>query len=162
MIKSVLNVANQHGDRYPRIYVTRTHDSKKNPLDIGKKLTFLRASFPGIEFKDVKNIIEAIQDINEEGIKYPIIVSGIDRAPSYKKIMQQGIEEGHTNFENFKIISLPRDPDSDNIVGASATKARQYAKKGDLESFKKISPSKLNDKQTKMLYDLVREGMGVK
>lgn len=160
MVLKVLKVARQYKDRYPRIYVTQTHDVKKNPLEIGQKLAYLKAAFPGINFKPIKNIIEAIQDINEEGIEYPILVTGTDRANSYDTMMKKGIEGGHTDFINYTVVPIMRDSDADDASGASATKAREYAKNNNLEKFMNISPSKLTSEQKEMLFHSVRHGMG--
>lgn len=162
MIKAVMSVAKQHGDRYPRIYVTGSHDAKKNPLDIGKKIAYLRAAFPGIEFKPIKNVIAAIQEVSLENVKHPVLVAGSDRAPGYERTLQKGIEGGHTHFEDYKVVPLQRDPDADDVTGASATKARELAVAGDIEGFKQIAPSKLSDEQKELLYNAVREGMGIK
>ena len=65
------------------------------------------------------------------------------------------------NFDEIKVISAgDRDPDSDGATGASASKAREAAAKGDTGAFAQIvkGDSGLVDD----MYNAVRLGMGVK
>ena len=161
MIKKVVSVAKQETAPFI-IFTTQTHDSKKNPLDINTKLAYLRMAFPGIPIVDVKNIIEAIQHVDNQGVNNVIVVAGIDRVNSFAELIQRGIDGNH--FENIKSVSsvlLNRDADSETVTGASATKARKFAEDGNLNKFIEISPSKLNTKQAEQLYTSVRKGLGV-
>lgn len=145
------------------VFTTRTYDKKKNPLDVGNKLNYLRAAFPGITFVDVANVINALEHLDEKGVKHVTLVAGSDRIAGYKQMLERAISEKYVeNLESFDIVALSRDPDADDVSGASATKARKFAVDSDLESFKQIAPSRLSDDQKESLFNAVRDGMGAK
>ncbi len=148
------------------VFTTKTIDKKKNPLEVGTKLAYLRAAFPGITFSDVKHFFEALEVLNQQGITHLTIVAGSDRIPGYadalKRVIAGGIDGNPVSFENFDVVSLSRDPDSDDVTGASATKARKLAAEGNLEGFKLIAPTRLSDEQVASLFNSVREGIGLK
>jgi hypothetical protein len=90
------------------------------------------------------------------------LVSGNDRLPTFTKLLNDynGLEGKPTyfKFNSINVVSSgPRDPDDDDVVaGVSASAAREAAKKGKFEEFKKITGA---GRYAKQLYKAVRKGM---
>ncbi|NJO58796.1 MAG: hypothetical protein HC836_10740 [Richelia sp. RM2_1_2] len=141
------------------VFTTKTQDAKKNPLDIGTKVSYLRLAFPGITIIPVKGLIEALQILNDDNIEDVTIIAGSDRVDGYHNTLKKGVEGGHVNFKNYNTLSLKRDPDADGVGGASATKARKFASEDNKEDFIKITPANLTDEQKEKLYLAVRTGI---
>lgn len=162
MIKKVISVSKQNSIPFV-VFTTRTQDRKRNPLDVGTKMSYLKAAFPGVYFVDVDNIIDAIAHVDDLGVKHVIVVAGSDRLYNYVNLIQKGIDSKHlNNIIDISSVELSRDADSDDVRSASATNSRLAAANGDFDEFMKLSPSRLNKSLIKQMYRSVREGMGVK
>ena len=146
------------------IYASRTQDTKKNPLNVDRKVHYLNLMFPNTRFvgasEQVRTFIEAAKELNKK-YKNIIMVAGSDRVPEYEKLLTKynGTE---FHFDSVKVVSAgERDPDSDDVSGMSASKMRSVASKGDFTQFKKGLPSTLRDIDARRLMNDVREGMGL-
>ena len=65
------------------------------------------------------------------------------------------------NYDSIQVVSAgERDPDADDVTGMSASKMRALAKDGNMSSFKKGLPKKLQ-RNAKKVYTAVRDGMGI-
>tara|TARA_Y100000310_G_C20691951_1_gene822879 strand:+ start:2262 stop:2963 length:702 start_codon:yes stop_codon:yes gene_type:complete len=153
------------------VYISHSQDSKKNPLDYGTKIDYLKKIFPKYNRNIVRtdnNIAHALHicvELYNKEYKNITMVVGSDRVVDFKKLLESynGVKNkphGFYNFDNIGVVSAgERDPDAENVSGMSASKMRVVAAKGDFEQFKKGIPSHVNDKIIKQLFNDVRKGM---
>lgn len=146
------------------IYASRSHDPKKNPLTVDRKVHYLNLMFPNTNFvganDDVRTFIEAAKELNKR-YKNLIMVAGSDRVPEYTSLLTRynGTE---FHFDSVKVVSAgERDPDADDTSGMSASKMRGFASKGDFDSFRKGVPTSMRDIDARRLMNDVRQGMGL-
>ena len=164
LVNAVAKLAKKY-DADHLIYLTKTQDPKKNPLNIEQKLFYARKSFPGMNIVGandrVRTFIEAAKSLSG---KYDnlVMVAGSDRVIEYKTILDK-YNGKEFNFKNITVVSAgERDPDADSASGMSATKMRQAALEGNFDKFKSGAPSKLGQLLTKKMFDDLRFAMGVK
>jgi len=121
----------------PFVFVSRNHDHDKNPLTYEDKLIFMRKMFPHTNIIDndlIKNPFNASGYLGSH-LKYTdvVMVAGSDRVTHYQK----RFSNPDKYFDSFKVVSAgERDPDSDDIIGMSGTKARAAAARNDLGVFR--------------------------
>lgn len=164
LINAVAKLAKKY-DADHLIYLTKTQDPKKNPLNIEQKLFYARKSFPGMNIVGandrIRTFIEAVKSLSG---KYDnlVMVAGSDRVIEYKTILDK-YNGKEFDFENITVVSAgERDPDSDSASGMSATKMRQAAAEGNFEKFKIGVPSKLGQINARKMFDDLRFAMGIK
>lgn len=156
------------GDHF--IFLSQTQDKKKNPLDYGTKIHFIREMFP----KYQKNIVDnpslntfgkVCSYLYEQGYRHVTIVAGSDRLEGMKKLLEDynGVEGKAHGFYDFETIdgksSGQRDPDSDSIEGVSSSKAKEAAATGNFEKFAEATGA---GQHAEALYNATRKGMGIK
>jgi hypothetical protein len=143
-----------------RVFLTRSHDKKKNPLVIEQKLEFAKECFPDIDVQDTINVFSACRELAKEGFKHGILVIGKDRENSFETAVQNYINhpdpEKSIGLESVQTIIIPR-----SIHDYSATKARDLALNGDFINFQKSIPTS-NLAVVREMYKCVRQGLGVK
>lgn len=121
----------------PFVFVSRNQDHDKNPLTYEDKLVFMRKMFPDTNIIDndlIKNPFNASGYLGSH-LKYTdvVMVAGSDRVAHYQK----RFSNSDKYFDSFKVVSAgERDPDSDDIIGMSGTKARAAAARNDLGAFR--------------------------
>ncbi len=121
----------------PFIFVSRKHDGNKNPLTVEDKLVFMRKMFPHTNIIDndsIKNPFNAAGYLGSH-LKYTtiVLVAGDDRVAEY----QRNFSKPEKYFDDFKVVSAgERDPDADDVIGMSGSKARAAAARNDLGSFR--------------------------
>jgi len=151
-----------------KIYPSRTQDPKKNPLDPGMKINFMKQMFPEydeniINDAKTKTIFDALVSAYNEKYKNVTIVVGQDRLSEFQGLAQKYNGSDLYNFENIVVVSGgARDPDADDVTGMSASKMRAYATDGDFQSFVKGLPPALKTMQKRELFNNVRKSMNVK
>lgn len=155
-----------------RVYLTQSQDAKKNPLSYTEKVKFVRKMFPKharfiMMNKNVKNVMDAATSMFEEGYVNLVMVVGDDRIKEFDMLLNKynGVKARHGlyNFKSIKVISAgERDPDSDDVSGASATKQRNAAADNDFVQFSHGLPKNFSNKDSKDLFNAVRKGMGLK
>ena len=151
-----------------KIYPSRTQDPKKNPLDPGMKINFMKQMFPDYEENIIddagtKTIFDALVSAYNEKYKNVTIVVGQDRLSEFQGLAQKYNGSDLYNFENIVVVSGgARDPDADDVTGMSASKMRAYATDGDFQSFVKGLPPALKTMQKRELFNNVRKSMNVK
>jgi len=146
------------------IYVSKTQDSKKNPLPVDRKIYYLNRMFPSTNFvaadNNVRTFIEAAKQLNKK-YKDIIMVAGSDRVKEFKDLLDK-YNGKDFKFDSIQVISAgERDPDSDDATGMSATKMRDAAKKGDFNTFKRGLPTRMTKLDARRLMNEVRDGMGL-
>src|SRR6056300_1486720 len=168
LIQKVLSIpANEK-----KIYLSRSQDSKKNPLEPNAKLRFMRDMFKfarsNLELNPTNMVLDLMTSIYKKGFTDVTMVVGSDRVREFENILtkynQVKSRHGYYDFNTIKVVSAgERDPDAEGATGMSASKMRDAAAKGDKESFKKGLPATYrNPADVDRLFSSVRVGMGLK
>ena len=151
-----------------KIYPSRTQDPKKNPLDPGVKIHFMKKMFPDYEENiindsDTKTIFDALTAAYGDQYSNVTIVVGQDRLSEFQGLAQKYNGTDLYSFENIVVISGgARDPDADDVTGMSASKLRSFASDDDFASFAKGLPETLKNMEKREIYNTVRSAMGAK
>lgn len=143
---------------------SHTQDSVKNPLSYSEKEEILQKIADDINITDRgKTLISLLQFLQEQGYNKIIHVAGGDRIPEFQKLIdtyngkpdKKGVIP--FSFSSYKFISAgERDPDSDGVEGMSASKLRQLAKEGNIESFMEGMPNKVPNDIKQKTYEKIR------
>ena len=146
------------------IYPSRSQDAKKNPLDPGKKVGYMKKMFPEFEENIVdddskRTIFDVLTAASEQGYKHVNIVVGADRRTEFQNLAHKYNGDLY-EFEQIDVVSAgARDPDAEGLAGMSASKLRKAAVEGNYDSFAAGMPSGFDAKK---IYADVRKAMGVK
>jgi len=163
LVKKVSSSAK--GGEY-RIYPSRTQDPKKNPLDPGAKIKFMKQSYPDhaariMNSEDMKTIFDVLGALDGEGYSEVNIVVGGDRVSEFTSLSSKYNGKLY-NFEKINVVSAGnRDPDAEGVEGMSASKLRKAAADGDYDSFKQGLSKSLSKKQCEELFAAVQQSMSV-
>ena len=147
-----------------KIYPSRTVDAKKNPLQPGAKVEYMKKMFPDYEegIKDDPNartIFDVLEACFNLGYKAVTIVVGQDRLSEFQSLAQKYNGDLY-DFEELSVISAgARDPDSEGIEGMSASKMRDAVAKDDFKAFAKGIPN-IGNMEKKNLFNLIQKSMG--
>ena len=166
LLKKVAQQAKASGGTY-RIYPSRTEDPKKNPLDTGTKVRFMRQAYPDhansiIDNEDMRTIFDVLTALDNDGYSSVNIVVGGDRVSEFNSLATKYNGDLYT-FDDIKVISAgDRDPDGEGVEGMSASKMRKAAMEGDQESFNKGIPAAMSKKDKEAMYLTLRQSMNVK
>ena len=153
-----------------KIFLSRSQDSKKNPLDPSKKLKFMKSLFKqharNIELNPTNMVLDLATSLHNKGYTDITMVVGSDRVREFENILKkyngQKNRHGFYDFKSIKVASAgERDPDAEGATGMSASKMRAAAEKGDIDSFKKGLPRGVSKKELEDLFVSVRSGMGL-
>ena len=156
-------------DRNYKIFISRSEDSKKNPLSPREKLSWMKKMFPqyarNIEINTTNMILDIATMLYNKGHTILKFVVGSDRVREFETILKKyNNEKNRHGFYNFKTIDVisagERDPDAEGASGMSASKMRDAASKDDIASFKRGLPSQFRDVDG--LFKAVRKGMGIR
>ncbi len=165
--EKLLKKASSEADRLGfdlKIYPSRTVDAKKNPLQPGAKVEYMKKMFPDYEegIKDDPNartIFDVLEACFNLGYKAVTIVVGQDRLSEFQSLAQKYNGDLY-DFEDLQVISAgARDPDSEGIEGMSASKMRDAVAKDDFKSFAKGIPN-IGNMEKKNLFNLIQKSMG--
>src|SRR5210317_1356450 len=171
VINKVQQVANKVNVK-AYIFLSHSDGTAKDPIDFTTKLGYLRRHFqsdPKLSFGDIRanTIIKVMKVLEQEGRTKIIMVAGDDRVMQFSNLLNQyngkPTKAGNIEytFDSIDVVSAgDRDPDSDDVSGVSASKARQAAADGDYETFKTMFVG--NEGLKKNIYKAVRTGMGIK
>lgn len=164
-------LAEMAGKNPYRVYLSHSHDSKKNPLLFEDKVKTSRKFFPKhgraiLNKEGVNNILQAAVSLYEEGFKNVTLVVGEDRVNEFDILLHkyngQNGRHGLYVFENIRVVSAGhRDPDAEGAEGASASKLREAATNSDFVSFSQGLPKNVSNVDAKKLYNDVRTGLGL-
>ena len=151
-----------------KVYPSRTHEPKKNPLSPGSKIEFMKKMFPDHEERIVdnpkmKSIFAVLRSVNNAGYHSINIVVGADRQAEFESLAQKyNGEEGFYNFEQIRVVSAgTRDPDAEGVEGMSASLLRKAVMDGDGETFNKGMPKGLSSPDIQALFNSVKSGLSV-
>ena len=145
------------------IFLSQKQNNKTDPLSFKEKQDYLKMFYPALAIGDagVKTIIQALQKIQAEGRTRIIMIAGSDRVEEFQKLLNQynGKPDKQGNdlykFDSIDVVSAgERDPDQEGAAGASASKARDLANKGQEHEFSKIV---MGGDTGKKLYSIIQD-----
>ena len=151
-----------------KIYISRSEDSKKNPLSARDKLDFMQKMFPrygrDIEINTTNMILDIVVKLYRQNYTDITMVVGSDRVREFDTILKKYNDvqsrHGYYNFKNINIVSAgERDPDAEGAMGMSASKMRSAAAQNDFATFKRGLPSGFGSGER--LFKAVRQGMNL-
>ena len=160
-------MSSQGGDM--RIFVSQSQDKKKNPLDYGTKIKFIKEMFPQYAKNVVENaalntIGKVASYLHEQGYNAATFVAGSDRLEDMKSLLTQynGVEGKAHGFYKFDVIDFAssgdREDGAEGVAGVSASGARSAAANNDFEGFREATGA---GELAKPLFAAVRKGMGI-
>ena len=165
LLDKVSREAKASGGEY-RIYPSRSEDPKKNPLDAGTKIKYMRQAYPDhanaiVDSADMRTIFDVLSSLDADGYSTVNIVVGGDRVSEFNSLAQKYNGEAYT-FEEINVVSAgDRDPDSEGVEGMSASKMRKAAAEDDYDNFSKGVPKGLGKEGSEKLYLTLRQAMQV-
>ncbi|OUT96111.1 MAG: hypothetical protein CBC01_08440 [Betaproteobacteria bacterium TMED41] len=165
LLDKVVSMAKQvNGKGY--VFLSQKQNNKTDPLTFKEKQDYIQMFYPQLAIGDagVKTIIQALQKIQAEGRTRIVMIAGSDRVMEFQKLLNQynGKPDKAGNdlykFDSIDVVSAgERDPDQEGASGASASKARELAAKGQEHEFSKII---MGGNTGKKLYDIVQNRLG--
>jgi len=166
--KQVLDTMKSQGGEM-KIFVSQSQDKKKNPLDYGTKIKFIKAMFPQyakdvVENAALNTIGKVASYLHEQGYNAVTFVAGSDRLEDMKSLLTQynGVEGKAHGFYKFDVIDFAssgdREDGAEGVAGVSASGARSAAANNDFEGFQEATGA---GELAKPLFAAVRKGMGI-
>ena len=161
-----LNSMKSYGDVL--LFSSHSNDKVKNPLSHRDKIKYLKAFFGkqvNVIDADVRQIFQILVFLHNKKYTKIKMVVGSDRVREFDNIIKKyNSVKGRHGFYKFNEILVvsagERDPDADDVSGMSASKMREFAEKGDFDSFKEGVPSS-GKRLAEKLYKDIRKGMGI-
>ena len=148
------------------LFLSQKQNNTTDPLTQSEKSEYIKKFYPSIDVghADVKTIIQALQKIQSEGRTRIVMIAGSDRVQEFEKLLNQynGKPDKAGNelykFDKIDVVNAgERDPDQDGATGASASKARELANKGQEHEFTKII---MGGNAGKKLYNIIQDRLG--
>ena len=149
-----------------RIYPSRSEDPKKNPLDVGTKIKFMKQAYPEHKnaiqnSEDMRTIFDVLGALDGEGYSEVNIVVGGDRVSEFTSLSTKYNGDLY-DFKKINVVSAgDRDPDADGVEGMSASKLRKAAADDDYDTFVKGCPKGLGKKGCEEMFSAVQQAMQV-
>ena len=166
LIETVLSTAEKaNGKAY--LFLSHKQNNKTDPLTFREKQAYVQRFYPKLAVGDptANTIIKALQVIQAQGRTRIIMVAGSDRVGEFEKLLKQyngkPDKQGNDlyNFDDIKVVNAgQRDPDDEGVSGASASKARELAAKGQWHEFSKIA---MGGDESKLVYNKIQDALGV-
>jgi len=170
--KLMNSLASKAGRNPYRVYLSKSQDPKKNPLEYNQKVKTVRKFFPKharsvILNPKQRNLFDIVVDLYNEGFKNIIMVVGSDRLNEFEILLKKyNGEKGRHGFYNFNSIGVmsagDRDPDAEGASGMSASKMRAAASENNFTAFSQGLPKGVSNAEAKKIFNDVRLGMGLK
>ena len=159
LVNAVISTAMKRSGT-PMIFLSHTSDKKKNPLTYDQKISFAQKAFGKVVQKSPAKTILQVAEQLQGKYKELVVVAGSDRVDEFNTLLNKYNGNLYT-FDKISVVSAgERDPDAEGVEGMSASKMREIAKEGDVTTFKKGLPRKLQS-QAQSVMDAVRSGMGL-
>ena len=130
------------------IYLSKSHDKKKNPLDYETKHAFAKKAFGSVVKhtpEGSSNVFGILKHLHNQGYTHATLIAGDDRVEDYKRIANSYNGPGKDfNFKHIEVKSAgARDPDAEGVEGMSASKMRSLASAGKHKEFQQGLPKNL-------------------
>jgi nicotinamide mononucleotide adenylyltransferase len=141
------------------IVPTKTNDKQKNPLTLEEKISYISKIFPEynsniLNNTNINTIFDTAKYLSERGYKNFKVIVGSDRKQQFEVLNKYNKDY---NFSSIEIISAgERLDEGEGIEAVSASKARQSAVDGDVESFMKNFAGRLELEEGIKLMNLIR------
>lgn len=166
--EQVLNTMKSQGGAM-MIFVSQSQDPKKNPLDYGTKIKFIKEMFPQyandvVENPNLNTVVKVASYLYEQGYTDATFVAGSDRLEDMKKLLNayNGVEGKAHGFYKFDVLDFvssgEREDGAEGVAGVSASGARAAAAGNDFKAFRAATGA---GELAKPLYAAVRKGMGM-
>ena len=148
------------------VFLSQKQNNKTDPLTFKEKQDYMKMFYPQLAIGDagVKTIIQALKKIQAEGRTRIVMIAGSDRVMEFQKLLNQyngkPTKAGNVEytFDSIDVVSAgERDPDQEGASGASASKARELANKGQEQEFSKVI---MGGNTGKKLYDIIQDRLG--
>lgn len=158
LLKQARDIAN--GEEL-RVYPSRKHDPKKNPLDVKTKVRYMELSFPEfkkeiVNDKDIITVFDALKLLHNEGFKKVNVVVGETRTSEVERLASKYNGDLYS-FDDINVISAQgTDPDLDNDEPRSASGLRKAAARDDFFAFRAGLTRRLSFKDAENLFHAVQ------
>ena len=151
------------------IFLSHKQNNKTDPLTFQEKLAYLRSQVSDsnleIGHTEANTIIKALQVIEAQGRTRIVMVAGSDRVVEFQKLLNQYNGKPDKagkqlyKFDHIDVVNAgQRDPDEEGVAGASASKARDLALKGQWHAFSKIA---MGGEESQIVYNKIQDALGV-
>lgn len=145
------------------IYLSKSHDKKKNPLDYETKHAFAKKAFGSVVKHTPEghsNVHGILKHLHALGYTHATLIAGDDRVEDYKRIANTYNGPGKDyNFKKIEVKSAgARDPDAEGVEGMSASKMRSLASAGKHKEFQQGLPKNLQ-KHHKEIMNTLRSAL---
>ena len=151
------------------IFLSHKQNNKTDPLSFQEKLSYIRSQIQDANLEightEANTIIKALQVIEAQGRTRIVMVAGSDRVVEFQKLLNQynGKPDKAGNqlykFDHIDVVNAgQRDPDEEGVAGASASKARDLALKGQWHAFSKIA---MGGEESQIVYNKIQDALGV-
>ena len=138
-----------------RLYLSNSHDPKRNPLTPQQKLSFAQQMFPEVEVRLAQTLFDAANNVADDGFDDVLVIVGEDRLDSFSKSLSAYVGTDKLGLQHVEVQALSRSAED-----ASATQARTAALEGDWQAFQDLTPTD-DETLARSLYEAVRFGLGV-
>lgn len=156
-------------DATPFIFLSQTHDNKKNPLSFEEKIKYIDMSMPFAtpyisKDKSIRTPFDAIAALGNAGYKDITMVVGSDRLQEFQSAVGKYVNHPDATLSlpitKFHAVSVGnRDSNATNLSGISSSKMREAAANNNFSIFKRGIPSQLSDRFAKQLFDTIRANL---
>jgi len=165
LIEECAKVAKEEGCDY-QIYLSNSHDKKKNPLDPQTKINLVKKMFPQYANhihvdREISNPFKVMEKFNTEH-EDVIWVAGGEDVPMYERNFTSHMKKDSPDFFylNFRVHTAgERSADAEGATGMSATKMRGFALQADFQSFRSGMPRTITDDECKKVMKAIRDYM---
>ena len=166
--KQVLDTMKAQGGDM-QIFVSQSQDAKKNPLDYGTKIKFIKEMVPEyakdvVDNAGLNTVVKVASYLYDNGYNAATFVAGSDRLEDMKKLLEgyNGVEGKAHGFYKFDVLDFvssgDREDGAEGVAGVSASGARAAAANNDFEGFKEATGA---GELAKPLFVAVRKGMKI-
>lgn len=119
-----------------KVYVSKSHDTDRNPLEPNYKKSLLQEAYPQLQFVLADDIFSVYELLDKAGYEKAIMIVGDDRVDGFKKVWDSA--SSYKSLKSVVVLSA-----GERKQGESASEIRKLAINSDLEGFKQKLPAKL-------------------
>lgn len=142
-----------------RVYLSKSHNPKKNPLPYDVKIKFFKKLFPRyapylIEDDSIRTVIDILVDLNGNYSDVTMLV-GEDRVEDFQKLLDRynGVEY---DFQNIEVQNT-----GDRVEGRSGSAMRELVKQDNFEEFVNSYPSNVDRGLLRQIFQEIKKGMNI-
>jgi hypothetical protein len=145
------------------LFLSQTAQKTTDPLPYREKVAFARLAW-GTVVQDVAHVrtpVAMLQYLASKGYTDVVYVAGDDRAKVFRELFTKYNGTEYT-FKSITVVSAgKRVATARGVEGVSASKLREYAVRGKVQSFLANTPTQLTKATRMKLYYSVRKGLGI-